>query len=175
MPRGHRVAGIWNVFDDWLAEQPPSIQRDLHPPASKDQLRALSNALGVPLPNDLIALLERNDGQRRSGQRLFGDMSLMGSSDIAMDWNVLTDLAQQGDFDGRAVAASAGIRPTWWSPGWIPFAVSSSGDHLCIDVAPAPGGKAGQVISFYHDLPDREYLATDLVSWLNQWISATRR
>jgi cell wall assembly regulator SMI1 len=43
------------------------------------------------------------------------------------------------------------IKPVWWNVHWIPIVSSGSGHLFCVDLDPAPAGKPGQVILFFHD------------------------
>lgn len=54
----------------------------------------------------------------------------------------------------------------WWRLGWIPFCGDGGGDHLCVDLDPADGGTVGQVISMWHDMPNRDLTGTSLTDFI---------
>ena len=43
---------------------------------------------------------------------------------------------------------------------WIPLTDFQSGDHMLIDLAPAEGGKVGQLINFSHETGPEDVAAT---------------
>ena len=47
-----------------------------------------------------------------------------------------------------------------------PRDVRRSGNHDILDLAPAKGGKVGQILSFWHDDAPRTLEGKDLLSWL---------
>ena len=58
------------------------------------------------------------------------------------------------------------MRDLWWSPRWIPLTGNGAGDHLCVDLDPAPGGAPGQVITMWHMDDVREVKAAGWAAWL---------
>jgi cell wall assembly regulator SMI1 len=88
---------------------------------------------------------------------------------IRDEWQVWKDLLDSGDFEGSASEPTGpGIKTDWWSPGWIPLTYDGSGNHDCLDLDPAPGGTAGQIIEFWHDDAERRILAPGFRDWLEQ-------
>lgn len=168
-----QVIESWNDIASGLLACAEAQRVPLRPAATADSLSALEARLGLRLPEELSKLLGWHDGQDQRAAPLFGDMAFMAAQQIALDAAVLGDLAAAGNFDGRRTAPEPGIKAGWWNPRWIPFAVNASGDHLCLDMDPAPGGAPGQVIAFYHDLPDRELLASGLIEWLRGWVGTS--
>jgi cell wall assembly regulator SMI1 len=83
-------------------------------------------------------------------------------------------LLEGGDFDHREARSAKGIRSEWWNIGWIPFASNGGGDLFCVDLAPAPGGTAGQVISHNHETGEHQLLAVSFRPLLNELVSGLR-
>jgi len=46
-------------------------------------------------------------------------------------------------------------RGWWWHPGWVPLLCSDSGVRLCLDLAPGPAGRIGQIIKLDFDSGDQ--------------------
>jgi len=46
-------------------------------------------------------------------------------------------------------------RGWWWHPGWVPLLRSDSGVRLCLDLAPGPTGRIGQIIRLDFDSGDQ--------------------
>ena len=63
---------------------------------------------------------------------------------------------------------TTGVRSDWWNAKWVPFAGDGGGDSLCVDLAPAKGGVAGQVIMHHHAADARSRKAASVQSLLNQ-------
>jgi cell wall assembly regulator SMI1 len=58
------------------------------------------------------------------------------------------------------------VRKAWWHRGWVPFASNGGGDYWCIDLDPARGGTAGQVIAYSHESGERGLQSPSLRRWL---------
>ncbi|AQZ17405.1 SMI1 (YGR229C) [Zygosaccharomyces parabailii] len=52
------------------------------------------------------------------------------------------------------------IQPVYAHPGWIPLVTDHAGNHIAVDLAPAPSGKYAQVILFGRDF-DTKYVIAD--------------
>jgi cell wall assembly regulator SMI1 len=70
---------------------------------------------------------------------------------------------------GELEEAGSPGRDTWWHRGWIPF-LDAGGDHLCVDSEGTLQGRAGQVISFFHDDSSRMIEYPSLRSWLATFV-----
>ncbi|MFY0532767.1 SMI1/KNR4 family protein [Nannocystis pusilla] len=63
------------------------------------------------------------------------------------------------------------MQQKWWIPEWVPVTYDGSGNHDVVDLAPAKGGRVGQILSFWHDEESRRVVGRDFLSWLakQQW------
>jgi cell wall assembly regulator SMI1 len=161
---------IWDRIHSWLREHAPTILESLNPGASAEQVSAAEEALGVTFPADVRETYRLHDGQGpwASGYPpafLYG-WEWLSLERVVEDWNVWKGLLDEGQFGGWTVEAAAGVREVWWHPGWVPLTDGPGGDHHCLDLAPAAGGKVGQVISMWHDYEDRSRLAWSFAEWL---------
>lgn len=59
-----------------------------------------------------------------------------------------------------------GVASEFWMDRWLPFARDGRGGLVCIDLAPAPDGLAGQVIFVGRDPDVRQVLGSSLRQWL---------
>jgi cell wall assembly regulator SMI1 len=50
----------------------------------------------------------------------------------------------------------------------VPIADNGGGDYFCLDLAPARGGTAGQIIIFFHDMKGRPRIARSYEAWLEE-------
>lgn len=164
----------------YLCERDRILGRDTYapPPALPEARRA---QLGTGLPDDLRALYEHIDGDGGEGlldrHPWFGLELLRSQSRPENRWwaqgrtwrdHLRSPLITS---DGPPLA----VRRASDHPGWIPFATSTGGDFLAVDLAPGPGGRPGQVIRMglhYDDGP--AYVADSVTSLLRQHIAALR-
>ncbi|MEU9132314.1 SMI1/KNR4 family protein [Kitasatospora sp. NPDC048540] len=142
-------------------------------PVTEEQLAAAELRLGAPLPGDLRALYLEADGDG-------GSEALAGYGWLALD----AALAERDSYIGV---------PTWFGwehgwhqvvfdadppdtvrrcsghPGWLPFATWFDGNYFAVDLAPAAGGRPGQVIEVGRDFNDGpRYVASSVTAWLGQ-------
>lgn len=133
------------------------------------------------LPTDFRESLGIHDGQKHAEGDLVpapakGDTGyfLLASADVANEWARWKELHDAGEFADQQSGPDKGVSGAWWNPGWIPFASNGGGDLLCIDMAPAEGGAAGQVITMNHEVSKRECLAPSFSQWLADLVLAVQ-
>ena len=133
----------WNRIECWLAENAPKIIGNLNAPASETELAAAETSLRLSFPQDVRDLYRRHNGMNSNDNH--------GSLFFGMHFLPLAELVENHALtDGDAIpvrAADAGINQTdILNPKWIPFAQDYGECRLCVDLAPAINGTAGQVI-----------------------------
>jgi molybdopterin biosynthesis enzyme/cell wall assembly regulator SMI1 len=166
------VSQSWASFDAWLASTPEAIPGGLNPPAADEAIRALEHELGVSLPEDFVSSLKIHNGQAKAHAGDFADGdALLDIAGILEQWAAWRSLVTAGDFDGITSDPDDEVKDDWFNLKWIPFTHNGCGDHLCIDLDPAPGGTVGQVIRVWHDDDRRACLAPSYAAWLQQTIA----
>ncbi|THG82314.1 molybdenum cofactor biosynthesis protein MoeA [Pseudomonas sp. A-1] len=160
----------WERLEAWLKANNPALLADLNPPATDAEIRELEQKLGVTLPADFVACLKVHNGQRGEADWLFDGLEFMSSRKILRRWSIWLDLLESGDFSDCESRPSSGVRDAWWSAKWIPFTYNGSGDHLCLDLDPAAGGKYGQIIEVWHDQPERTLQAPGFREWFSAYV-----
>jgi cell wall assembly regulator SMI1 len=90
----------------------------------------------------------------------------LSSKVLLARWRTFKEAADGGVFAGSTAAPDDGVRCEWWHPGWLPVASNGGGDYLCVDLAPAEGGVAGQVVHFSHESGERPRLASSFAELL---------
>lgn len=163
----------WEILEAWLKANNPALLADLNPPASDVDIQNLEQHLGVKLPTDFVECLKVHDGQRGAASWLFQDSEFLSSQRILDEWAIWKDLLNGGDLDGAEAEPGAGIQPVWWNPKWIPFTYNGAGDHLCLDLDPASGGRAGQIITLWHDDGARKKKADSFARWFSEFVDKT--
>jgi cell wall assembly regulator SMI1 len=89
-------------------------------------------------------------------------------AEIATEWAMLRNFWDEGNFDGAKSQPERCIRNDWRTVGWILVADNGGGDCICLDMAPAKSGIAGQVILSFHDMDERRRLAKSYGAWLDK-------
>lgn len=166
------IADTWAAFEVWLGEHWPDGLKDLCPPATDDELRNLEAMLGASLPPDFVEFLKIHNGQKGSAGGLFDNSEFLSTTAIIEQWVVWKDLLESGEFEGIKSEPDAGVRDDWWNAKWIPFTHNGGGDHYCLDLAPSPAGKEGQVITMWHDMGTRGVEASTFKAWFTQYVDA---
>ncbi len=149
-------------LQNWIAANRPDYLAILAPPASDEEL---AKFVGVfpSLPDDLLALYRWHNGTLGANPQAF--IHNFGFSSIAeclVSAVELSALVEAGEFE----------EPWTWDTRWIPFLESWGGNHLCVDVGGCFGGKAGQIIEYWHDDEDRNVVAPSLKAWFACFVEA---
>lgn len=155
---------VWMRLEALLEEKAPEIRKTLGAPATEAAIREAEAKMGTSLPADVRASYLLHDGQEGDSYPLFGAFSFAPLEYVVSYWETLGKLDPA---DAEAGGEPRGpVRANWWNPRWIPFTAVGNGDYACVDLAPAPGGRAGQVVSYSHEEPDRFVIARGFREWL---------
>ena len=155
----------WSAIETRLPPTDDGQRGCLRRPVAPSELQAAVQLTGQPWPVDLRESLERHNGEVERGGVLMG-WRLLPAAEIAATWATMNELQRTGEFRDGVPVAGAGVRPVWWSAAWLPISDSGSGDHHCIDLDPADGGRVGQVVVFLHDDGLRRVQSDSLASLL---------
>ncbi len=172
------IAASWKTIEKWLSTNVPEVKKTLRKPANKELVAKVEKKLKVTLPADFVASALIHDGQNfDTGEGIFFDPTgdefeasylMIPLADIPNGWKIMNDLQDMGDFDGREREAVRGVEPLWWNRGWIPIADNEGGDFFCLDLAPAKGGRVGQVILFSHEGEPIRRVAWSFEEWMEK-------
>jgi cell wall assembly regulator SMI1 len=160
------VSDVWSRIERWLEANARDLRASLAGPASDQEIAAREAKLGVSLPEDFKAAYRIHNGQRPNAPGLTELGELLPLKIVVEEWTTWKELLDAGDFAGATSEPDAGVRNEWWSPRRIPFTYDGAGNHLCVDLEPAAGGRAGQVIAMWHDDPQRHLVAPSFAEWL---------
>lgn len=156
---------VWRRVEAWLSAHAKRIHASLGPPAGDERIATAERLLGVSFPADFRESLRIHDGQSAEVP-FMASWVLLSCRDIVEQWRIWKDLLDGGHFAKNVARPSGPVRAEWWNPGWIPVTHDGGGDHHCLDLAPAPGGRAGQIVTLWHDSGDRKVLASGFGAWL---------
>ena len=179
----HPAAVALSRITVWLRKNAPPIAERLNEPASGADLSMLEQRLntadtpfGHPLPEELKAVLKTHDGGREAGIMPGGPdfddcpFDFLSAKVVFEEWRrwVVAEAEHPMDEDDLAYAAGDSdleVRRVGYDPAWLPFA-EIGGNVLCLDLHPADGGTAGQVISHNHENAGNRVLAPSLTDYL---------
>ena len=153
------IESLWRDLEAWLAEHSPETLAGLQSGATEAQIEEAEAQLGVRLPDEVRACYRVHNGQDADAPWLFDGTEFLPLEEIVSQWTVWKELLDCGEFEEFEASAEDGVRDQWWNAAWIPFTYNGAGDHLCIDLDPAPGGTPGQILEMWHDDDSRPRVA----------------
>lgn len=152
---------LWRRIENWMSTYAPFTWLQLPSGASEEELQQVEAALGMTLPLDFKTSYRMHNGQFCVD--LVTRMEIMPLQDILEHWKEMKALSEDGVFDDmkpyyffdpiciQSHWQTGPIQPVWWHTQWIPFGTDGTGNHCCLDLAPASGGAVGQVIDWDHE------------------------
>jgi cell wall assembly regulator SMI1 len=165
------IAESWKAYTAFLKQEAPEALKYIRPLKSDEELKKLvalvKESTGKQFPADLIALWKLTDGLEASSNHpgMFDHLDF-----LTVHWSYdayLSNLDMMdddwADSDSKVGQGMQGKK--WWEPWWIPFTSNGGGDSMCVDINPGSGGKAGQVIAWYHDASDRRVVAPSVAAY----------
>lgn len=172
------IASSWARIEAWLKEHAPEAAKSIGPPAPEAEIAGAEEKLGFALPDELKALygvVGLAEGAFELPSICLGpedehiDCSfyILSVAEMLEEWGTWRDLTEIGEFnDCTPEHTDPGVVETWWSTKWVPFAANGGGDCFAIDLGPAEGGKAGQIVGHSHETGEHRVLAPSLNAYL---------
>jgi cell wall assembly regulator SMI1 len=147
-PAERQVKTLWARLCALLRLQPGLERLPFNPGCTDQQLTELETILGTRLPADYGALLKLANGQSDwdANNLTFPPYTLvfLSTDEVAATWRTYFAAADAADFD---LSDDGKVRETIDNPCRVPIAVDeSAGAFLCIDHAPGPKGRSGQLV-----------------------------
>lgn len=169
------VRATWDKLVGYYKVNHATDLEALNPPAMPEELKALEKALPssiMRLPLPYVEFLKIHNGAK-GRKATNGDMAIfsiiawepLSVIEVLKNHEYLDFEMAEGTFGDNRAKAGDGVKAMWWNTKWLPIMENASGDHICIDFDPAPGGKIGQIIHYYHDWEDRRVIADDFGKW----------
>lgn len=151
------------VTDDGImqgTELPPSYTVLLKPryPAgvpTASSLAEVEAVLGASLPTDVHELYARGVEMLLPPDQILDCWDTLAESDrFPVDW----------EWPVEYIGPPGAVRTVRFHPLWVPIAATELGDLICVDLAPGPHGRVGQLIQAAGDVP-LTYLADSAADW----------
>ncbi|RFS24982.1 molybdenum cofactor biosynthesis protein MoeA [Chitinophaga silvatica] len=162
----------WARWENWMKNEAAPLLELLNPPATLNELSELETLIQTKLPPSLIDFYLIHNGQKEARMGLMDADFLLSIDGIIDEWKTWNKfLVDEGDIVG-VTEPDKGIKGNWYNPLWIPITYDGSGNNICIDFDPAPGGTKGQIITMWHDSMARELLAPSFEAWISDYITS---
>ena len=145
---------------------PPGVT--LRPPADPAALDNFAAKSSLSLPDDLLELFRIADGEIRTSAGMIGNWRLLSIAETQAAWGLLTQLSRKGAFAERQPETPPYIRKAWWDASWVPIVGSGDGGFFCLDTNPPEPERAGQVLLFHKEKPERPLIAVSLRTWFDR-------
>lgn len=158
------VQALWKRIDRWLERNAPPLLRLMGKPATREAIYKAEKALGLELPDDVRASCTVHDGS--AAFRFFPSGDFLSLKQMVFEHRMLVTTHRGNTFDGHEGHPTGPIRKDWYNEGWVPLTHDGCGDHTFIDLAPAKGGKVGQLIDFGHEQGTEGVAAPSLARYL---------
>jgi cell wall assembly regulator SMI1 len=166
------MQAIWTRIESWLEANAPEVLKTLNPGASEEQIKAVEDTLLIQFPDDFKSSYRIHNGQSLDGGWLIDGREFLSLERIQEEWLGWKMLLDGKEFEGWKSLPEPGVRPDWWNALWIPITFDGAGNHHCLDLDPAPGGKVGQIIYMWHDDLERGAIAASFQDWLEGYATA---
>ncbi len=143
------IQASWKRIDAWLSSNAPQLMAKMNAGATPEAISKVEATLGVELPDAVRASYAIHDGD--------GDISLFPSGEylsldgMLVQYRCWKELVEEGTWDDEVSEPEGPIQKVHYHLKWIPLTHNGGGDHTLIDVAPAEGGRVGQLIDFSHE------------------------
>jgi cell wall assembly regulator SMI1 len=143
------------------------VSRDrFAPPAAEEDFAAYREAFGEDIPAGLAEVYA-----------VIGSGPLVTDNLISIEqviatrrmWDEIIAESEDPDSDYHEVITSLdpdAVSALYWKSGWVPFTLDGGGNGFAVDMAPEPGGTAGQVINVGSDEDYRTVLGVSVADFL---------
>ncbi len=135
--------------------------------AAETAISAAEKKLGVKLPEEVRAFYLAHDGGPPNALAC-GGRELLSLAGMVRQWQAWKELFDDDAFEDDDVEPDDGVQAKWWMPKWIPVTYDFGGNHDMLDLAPAAGGKKGQIVSVWHDEETRTLEGDSFLDWLEE-------
>lgn len=151
---------VLSKLDSLIKTTRPDYYEKFSPPLGENEISALETEFNQSLPPDLKELFGWKNGQHTNCYDSF-----VNNSEFISLRDVLETLAEFNSMIGT----DFGIE-NWWNEHWLPIFHNGGGSYICYDLGGVFTGLKGQIIEFWKADNDRNVIAPDLKSFLEQLV-----
>lgn len=163
------ITTSWQRVHHWLSSNAPKILNNLNPPATKLELQAAQEKLGLTMPSEWHELYSTHNGMNSDGNlgSLFHGMQFLSLNEVVRE---LGNSNKSGADSQPVRAADQGIKKNdIHNPKWIALAHDGADTLLRIDMDPDTQSHSGQVIFTDHDYDIAILLSESLTQFVSQF------
>ncbi|MFB7232766.1 SMI1/KNR4 family protein [Streptomyces fimicarius] len=137
------VSQTWQRIESWLREYAPATYGALPPPATREEIAAAENDLGLTLPTELADSLLCHNGS--DPMRLPPVYVLLGTRSIVDHQQLQVEIENETrqEYLAQDIPLEIDGIHARWHPEWIAFASDDGGGYLAID--DRPGMRRGRI------------------------------
>lgn len=173
------LLSAWKRIESWMScHAPTNCEFPLAVGIADAKFVEAEKHFGFSVPADFKKSYARHNGSNYvSIFAIFGLGYWMPLPDVVSDWEGMTTLLESGVFEdpGFVSHPKGPIRKDHWNRKWVPFTCAHTGDFLAIDLAPAKGGKKGQIIYWWHEVGAVTVVAESFTDLICQFASQLER
>ncbi|MBR1823895.1 MAG: SMI1/KNR4 family protein [Ruminococcus sp.] len=169
------MKNAWNSYKEELFKRLPALRDTLNEGASKAEIKAVEDKMGINFPEELRTLYIKNNGD--NGSAVCGmilGFDFYDLDELYSEWKGWKDIEEMRDADDNCdpkrytSEPEKCIKPHYVNSRWIPICGDGGGNHIGIDLDPDVNGKVGQVINFGRDEDKKTVLADSLTSFFER-------
>jgi cell wall assembly regulator SMI1 len=169
-----KMVAIWDRIEAGIRSRDPAERRPLPLGATLDEIQRVEQTIGLRLPKVVRDSYLLHNGSSRiwicehgflmpliDPRTKKGRITGFGVLNL---WQMMLPVAEKMAEERSKPAGP--IRDDYWNLRWVPLTENDCGDYVCLDFAPARGGRKGQVIEWLAREGARRVLAKDFTEWL---------
>lgn len=160
----------WKRIKAWLQVNAPQLLEHLNPGATKADFIAVETAIGKRLPLAFKNFYKIHNGQSEGSDGLIDTDELLSTTRMVQEWTTWKELLDEGTFKDFEAQPDPGIKNTWFNQYWLPITYDGAGNHYCMDLDPAEGGKVSQIITMDHEDGRRKLLAPTFKAFIKEYV-----
>lgn len=160
--------GAWQRLETWCRQHHPRLLATLNPGATAEEIAAVEEAIGQPLPADVRESFAIHNGEADHGGGFLMGLHLHPAQWVSESWDSWREFEVYNEErrDRMEAWPEGAIQLDYANPGWLPLTRDAGGNHLGVDLAPGPAGTVGQVINFGRDEREKCVLASGWAEFL---------
>ena len=167
----------WDTIIEWMEENNEDVISTFKNGATTEDIAALENLIGKPLPESFKEFYAIHNGQDTGS--VFNSAiiepdseGLMDIERITAEWKMFESVEKEYYTEVAAEDVEEGVKPLFWNKLWVPIISDGIGNNYCLDLDPDTNGQVGQIIFRDHEGPVYHIVASSFEEWVDDYINA---
>ena len=165
------MKNYWEQLINYLRYISEEFSDCVNSGASEKEIEKLEEKLNVAFPEDFKSFYQIHNGQRTDKFGMVPSGMILPLNNILSQLQIWKKIIDSGAISGIRSEPELGVKNDWYNLNWIPITSDGSGNHLCMDLDPAEGGRIGQIITVEHDSPERFIVAPSFEDWIQNIVN----